>query len=392
MMSKTTSRTPSPVSRRGMTVIELVIALVVFGVIISLALGALASTNGAYHQGVDRMSSVRSIRYAMSTLERNLETLGTNVPVGQPEFVYGGPDVIAFTADYATHLTTDPFAVYRDPGLLPGQVVAPRTSVAIPNSSRSFPDILYEVQPGVPSPAELIVFFLAPDTTTSEPEDYILWRQVNAGTPERVAGGLRRHGAEPFFSYLRLGRGASGGTELRPVADSLIPIFHSEPAHLSAADTAESAVGDSVRAVRVTLAAMGRGAEPQVVPLSRLIALPNAGLGTRRTCGSTPILGRGLVATPATLPSGDPVVTLTWAAAVDEAQGELDVVRYLVWRRPLGGTDWGDPYVALPAGGAPYTWDDEAVAAGQMFEYGLAAQDCTPSLSPITASNPVVIP
>lgn len=381
--------------RAGMTIVELLIALTIFGVVISVALSAMARENAAYQEGLDRMSAVRNIRFAMANLEMDLQTLGTNVPDLQPELVYAGPDVVAFTADHTTNVVLDPFAVYRDPDAPFGEVTLPSSSVSIPGTMVAFPQISYNLQAGIPSPAEMIIFFLRPDTTTADPDDHILWRQVNGAGPQRVAGGLRRSGTEPFFSYIRLAKDNTGATNLEPVADSLLPLHHFATEHLSQADTGRSAVADSVRGVRVTFAATGgrtTGGGIREVPLSRLIALPNAGFGTRNTCGAPPILGVGLLATVVVQPSGDPVVVLNWTAATDEAMGEQDVVRYVLWRRPFGSADWGDPYVAIPGGGSPYTYEDADVTPGAMYEYALAAQDCTPRLSPVTASNPVVIP
>jgi type II secretory pathway pseudopilin PulG len=376
-----------------MTIIELLVSMAVFGILITMALRALTTENLAYQEGLQRMSAVRNIRYAMSTLESNLRTLGTNTPDQQPELIYAGPNAVAFSADYATNVANDPFAVFYDPGAPAGQVTAPITAVPIPTSPHSFPGRRYEVVPGVNSPAEMIIFFMQPDSATTDQDDFILWRQVNGAPPERVAGGLRRNGAEPFFSYLRLARDNAGATVLREVEDSLIPLFHDAEDHLSPADTARSAVADSVRAVRLSFAATYESEGTREVPLSRLVPLTNAGFGNQNTCGSAPLLGTGVVAVPVVDPvSGDQVVSLNWNAATDELQGEQDVVRYVLWRRVAGSADWGEPYVAIPGGGGPYTYEDQEVVSGEMWQYALAAQDCTPSLSPLTVSNVVVIP
>lgn len=384
-----------PSREDGFTIIELLVSLTIFGVVIAVALTAMARENAAYQQGLDRMTAVRSIRFAMSTLEMDLQTLGTNVPEGQPELVYAGPDMVAFTADYATNLQADPFAVYRDPDLPLGQVTLPSTPMNLPGTGFAFPQVSYDLQPGIPSPAELLLFFLTPDNFTPEPEDHILWRRVNAGPPERVAGGLFRPAGGQFFAYVRLGRDAGGATGLQEVPTDSLPLIHDATAHLSPADTGQSAVADSVRAVRVSFAAEGGREDDGTVrrvPMSRLIALPNAGLGSRNTCGSPPLLGSALAAAGTTLPSGDPAVRLSWTAAVDEAGGERDVVRYLIWRRAVGSADWGDPYTAIPGGGSPYLWEDTEVESGDLFEYALAAQDCSPALSTLTGSNPVIVP
>ena len=85
-------------------------------------------------------------------------------------------------------------------------------------------------------------------------------------------------------------------------------------------------------------------------------------------------------------------MTLSWPPSIDEVGGEGDVVRYIIWRQDLSQPGWGDPYVAIPAGAASYTYEDAAVQSGAAYEFALAAQDCTPSLSPRVTSGPVVIP
>ncbi len=146
-----------------------------------------------------------------------------------------------------------------------------------------------------------------------------------------------------------------------------------------------------MRAVRVRFAATNglTGEEEERAELERLIALPNAGFGELVTCGSSPLLGTGLLASAVTLPSGERAVDLAWSAAIDETGGEEDVVGYVIWRREAGFSDWGEPYRSIPAGTAPYSYQDAAVAVGTTYEYALAAQDCTPKLSSLAVSATV---
>jgi prepilin-type N-terminal cleavage/methylation domain-containing protein len=386
--------TPRIRDRVGMTLIELMIALTVFGVVISAAVGFMAKQNDAFQVSIQRLVALRNLRYATSTLSQDLETLGTNVPDGQPAFYYGDDDVVVFSADYATNIAGDPFAVYHDPDAPSGQVQAPSGAFTIPNSSVAFPDTAYESAPGIRSPAEVLIFYFAADSTTARSDDFQLFRRINAGDAEAIARNLLRDGSAPFFSYERLGDDGTGAQVISAVPDSLVPIRHDAVVHGSPADTAASALADSVRAVTVRFRATNglSGPEEVVVSLSRLIPLPNAGFGMLSTCGSAPLLGVGLTAVYAPLGTGEPAVSLTWSPAIDETGGEGDVVRYVVWRRDFGATDWGEPYLAIPAGAATYSYQDASVTSGEIYEYGLAAQDCTPSLSSRTASGAVAIP
>lgn len=377
-----------------MTLIELMVALTIFAVVITTTVAFMARQNDAFQESIRRLVALRNLRYAATTMSQDLETLGTNVPDGQPALFFAEDDVVAFSADYATNIANDPFAVFHDPDAPSGQVRAPTGAFTIPNAGVTFPDTAYEASPGVPSPAEVLIFFVAADTGTSRDDDYILFRQVNAAAPEAVARNLLRQGAEPFFSFLRLADDGTGVHALQTFPDSLLPIHHSAVVHLSAADTGRSAFADSIRAVQVRFRATNglEGAVEDTVDLTRLIPLPNAGFGMLSTCGSQPLLGVSLSAAPVTLPTGEPAVNLSWSPAVDEAGGEADVVRYVIWRREVGTSGWGDPYRAIPAGAPSYTYQDAAVTPATSYEYALAAQDCTPTLSSLSSPAFVVIP
>lgn len=378
-------------TRAGMTLVELLVALTIFGVVISTSVAFMAKQNTAFQNGVHRLVTLRNLRYAIGTLSQDLETLGTNVPNAQPTLFYADEDVVAFSSDYATNVAHNPFAVFYDPDAPTGQVSAPTGGFSIPNSSASIPDTVYEIAPGIRSPAEILLFFVVPDTGTTRTDDYRLMRQVNDNAPEVIARHLLQSGSDPFFSYEYLGDDGGGNLALMEVPDSLIPVRHRATFHLSAADTGASALADSVRAIRVRFAATNglTGEEEERAELERLIALPNAGFGELVTCGSSPLLGTGLLAGAVTLPSGERAVDLAWSAAIDETGGEEDVVGYVIWRREAGFTDWGEPYRSIPSGTAPYSYQDAAVAVGTTYEYALAAQDCTPKLSSLAVSATV---
>lgn len=380
--------------RAGMTLIELLVAITIFGVVVSTSVAFMAKQNTAFQDAVNRLVALRNLRYAITTLSQDLETLGTNVPDIQPTLFYADDDVIAFSSDYATNVADDPFAVFHDPDAPSGQVTAPAVGFSIPNSAEAIPDSIYEAVPGVRSPAEVLIFFVQADTGTARTDDYILFRQVNNNTPEVIARNLLKVGSNPFFSYSHLTEMGYGAKTLGTVPDSLLPIHHSAIFHLSQADTARSAFADSIRAVEVHLGATNglSGPEEEVVELERLIPLPNAGFGQLATCGSRPLLGTTLSAANGSLPGGEPVVNLSWSPATDETGGEADVVRYVLWRRETGTTSWGDPYRAIPAGASSYSYQDAAVTPSKSYDYALAAQDCTPTLSTLTTTGPVIIP
>ena len=123
--------------QRGFSLVELLIVTVVFGIIIAGTMGFMTSQHRAFSRGADQMSALQNLRFAHQTLAIDLSTLGNNVPVGQPELVFAGDDVIAFTGDYASNLANDISAAYIDRDALSGQVQAPLSSISIPNTSYS---------------------------------------------------------------------------------------------------------------------------------------------------------------------------------------------------------------------------------------------------------------
>jgi hypothetical protein len=351
------------------------------------------SQSRAFAAGNERVDALQNGLFAAEMLERELRAAGAGTPDVQPWLIYAGADVVAFNADFVTNVANDVFAVYYDPNAPAGTVTALGFAQRgqVPNTTFFYPDTTYSGPGGVNSPAETIVFFFRPDSTTARTDDYLLMRQVNRATPELVARNLLQTGSTPFFEYQRISGSPSTVTA---IPNGSLPLTHSASIHLSPSDTGALALIDSIRAVRITATATsGRtGSAERLRPISKLLAIPNAGLATRRTCGDSPIYAGALAAVQGVDAGGAPLVTLTWPASVDEASGEKDVARYVIWRRIAGSGSWGDPYLSIPAGLATYSYTDAAVTSGETYEYAIAAQDCTPSLSSLATSGQVNIP
>ncbi len=380
---------PSSRSRQGFTIIELLVSMLVFGIIMTISLSFLQVQNRGFRIGLDHMSVIQTVRYALGILETDIQTAGTNLGAGQPEIVYADDDVITFNADYVTSRANDPFAVFYDPDVeSSASISVPRTRrFTIPLTSFTYPDSTY-LSGSSRSAAETLTFFFTPDTTTARSDDYALYRQVNNLAPQLVASDLLQAGSEPFFRYYKYSENA-----IDSILAGTLPIYHSVAMHGSPADTGVVALVDSIRAVRVTLTATnGRtGDQERTATLTRLIRLPNVGFGTLETCGSPPILGGNLSATVVSV-DGAPGVSLAWAKATDEGGGENDVVRYVLYRRLATESDYEEPYLSIPAGDANYTYVDMDVEAGEQYLYALAAQDCTPTLSSLSTSVGATIP
>ena len=72
---------------RGFTIVELLVSMVVFSVVMAVALSFLRVQNQGFKKGLDYMSTLQTLRYAVGTLEQDIQTAGTNLVAGQPEVV-----------------------------------------------------------------------------------------------------------------------------------------------------------------------------------------------------------------------------------------------------------------------------------------------------------------
>ena len=384
----------APRPAAGFTLVELLVALVVFSAVMAGTLGFLRSQGRAMSLGSDRMNAVQNLQFALSTIEQRLRAAGANLPGAQPAIIYAGRNVVAFNADYATNVPNDPFAIYYDPDVPAGAVTALTKAqrITLPLTTVGYPDTSYTTG-GINSPAETMIFFVAPDSTTARGDDYILFEQVNGGPPDMVSRNIIGSPTTVYFDYYRLAS-VAGTLSIDSLPAARLPLVHTVPIHLAPADTGAAAVIDSIRGIRVTFTVTNglSGAAERRYTLVRFMELPNIGIASRRTCGDAPILGTALTASSITQTEGTPAVRLAWNAATDEYAGEKDVVQYVIWRKRITDLTWGTPYLSLPAGSPTYLYDDAAVTSGATYQYQLAAADCTPSSSPTTTSAAVTIP
>ena len=379
--------------RNGFTIIEMLVAITIFAIVVGAGLQVLGAQGRGMARGADRVNATQNLQYAVGWLTRDVRSAGTSVPAGQPFLVYADSEVVAFNVDYVTNTAGDPSAIYYDPDAPTGSVMAltQADQIKIPLSSFDYPSTTYLQPDGSNSPAELLIFFFRPDSTTPRLDDYVLMRQVNNRPPELVARNLLRSpDGRPFFQYFRLVSTGSG-VQVDTVPPSALPLAHTAAEHPSPADVGAAAAIDSIRGVRVSLASTdggSLGASEMVRSVSRVVWLRNAAVAQLRVCGSEPIF-TSVVSAVVQDDAGQPVVEISWTPSVDEVSGEQDVLRYVVWRRNVGEPSWGDPYLSVPAGASVYAHVDRNVELGASYEYSVAAQDCTPTLSPAITVGPV---
>lgn len=382
-------------ARGGMTLIEMIVALTIFSFIMAGALSMLRSESKRFQLGGERAAMYQNGRFAMNEMEKDLRTSGAGAPDIQPQLVYIADSVIVFNANYWTNTPGDVEAVYYVSSAPDSAVAAMRTTgkITIPFTAIQYPDTNYLVG-GLNSAAETIIFWFGRDSSTTRTDDFVLWRRINNLPPEVVSTNLLRTTGEPFFRYFRLTATATTQS-LDTVPQASLPWRHTRPIHLAANDTGTASRIDSVRAVRVSFSVTnGRtGDDEQLRSISRLIRLPNVGLANTKTCGDEPIFSSSVsIVAAVDADSVTRYVRLQFSPSVDEASGERDVERYVIFRRFGSASDWGDPLATIPGGDTLYIYNDVTVIKDSTYRFAVAAQDCTPSLSALRTTSTVTVP
>jgi prepilin-type N-terminal cleavage/methylation domain-containing protein len=379
--------------RAGFTLVEVLAVLALLGVLMSVTLAALSRQVRVFGSLSAQTDAVQNGRYAMSVLEKDLPTTGMNVPEDQPVLVYADTNVVAFNADYMSNVPHDPFAVYVDSGAsaLFATAATKARRFTIHRTNFTYPDTTYTIA-GQNSPAETIQFFVERDSSTARQDDYVLYRRVNNQDPDLLARGVLRFDPNtPFFQYFRRVTPVGTAAYFDSIPAAQLPLKHVRPIHGAVNDTGTVARIDSLRAVRVSFRVTDGqpGGQERIYSFARTIALPNAGVATKKTCGDEPLLGSVNFTAESAELDDSPAIRLSWTAATDDGGGASDIVRYVIYRTTQAGAlqagDLGDPYMSLPAGETTYSYVDTDVVRGRAYYYSLAAQDCASALSEVVS-------
>lgn len=383
--------------RRGFTLLELTISITLLLLIMGASVQFLRRQAAAVALESQRLEALQNAQYAATQIERELREAGAGVADAQPMLVQLDSLAFTFNANLLSAEPGDVRAVYRSVDADPAAVRAmyPAEAQFLPNSRppRAYPDSTYYASRGVPSGAETISYYLVSDGTATTGSTYALWRRVNATAATLVARNLVRNRADsiPVFTYFT--QNSLGA--LVPVSPASLPAYH-VPLHGSPADTGRSAITDNIRVVRVHLVALAvdprAGADSiKYRVVETRVRLLNAGLLQLSACGARPVAVLAPTVTQST--TGAHAVTLAWTRAADDGAGEKDIERYAVFRRPAAGSQMGEPIASIPAvaGATTYSFTDVGVVAGASYVYGVAAQDCTPTLSDIATSSSLTI-
>jgi prepilin-type N-terminal cleavage/methylation domain-containing protein len=384
-------RAAAPRPRRGFTLLEVLVSMTILAAVMATGIRLFSVQSKAVTDNAGRLDALQTARFALSTIERELRMAGAGTVDAQPMLVLASPTAIAFNVNLVSRDTTDEAAVYQNPDAEPAAVrVFPRAAaMVLPGTSDIYPDTTYMAAAGVASSAETILYYVERDSAASDPLEHVLYRRVNETAPVVVARGLLVGPGDTVFHYLRLD---DLGNRV-PIPQARQPMLHLNAIHGSPTDTGRlGGLIDSVRTVRIRFRAAYTSQNTRSVRMvESVVRLMNAGLMRRTTCGEAPI-GTSAVATPTFDANGVPIVQITWNRSLDENAGERDVEMYAVYRRDATATGFGEPLVSVPAGQAVNSFVDTNVRSGEAFTYGIAALDCTPKSSSITATSTVLVP
>lgn len=378
-------------SEAGFSLVELLVTLVVLSLIMGTTVLFFQNQTKAFAKGSEKMDLLQNARYTVSQMERLVRTLGAGVTGQQPMLVYGGNDVIAFNTDYLeTDTTNYRWAVNFNPSMSPslGTAWVVGSAGTIPNSSYTYPPQTFALGNGSPSPAETKIFWFAPDSTTTRTDDYALWERTNNGTAEYIAGNILGYPSRPFVEYFLARRLSSGLDTLIVASGGLLPLKRLVlQSTFTATDTANALRPDSVRAVRLNIRVTNGklGTDERYRDFSQLLQVPNNGLPSPNVCGRSPFAPTTFTATPSIV-VGSGVITLAWNRSADHGGGEYDVRQYVLYQRDDTATVWTDPLMMTRADTTTaYSVLLGGLIPGAAYDFGLAAQDCTPSQSTMVA-------
>jgi prepilin-type N-terminal cleavage/methylation domain-containing protein len=383
------SSTPAS-DRSGFTLLEMIISMTLIAITLALTVPFFRTEVQAVGNTSGRDDAQQNARYGVSMIDRELRVAGAGVLDPQPLIVQAAPYAITFNVDLVSRDINDRGAAYYDPDIDPNAASSlPKSSkITLPLSAVQYPDSNYSQSVGALSEAETISYWVALDPDPSANGTYALFRRVNALPPTVVAKALILPTGEPAFRYFK----ADTLGQLIEIPQASLPLYHSAAIHNSKADTAKSALTDSIRVVRVRITGQftDRNGVKNPRPVETGVRIMNAGLLHFHTCGDPPIMTSAVTAVVSTVPSTKVVVT--WNSSVDQSSGEKDVEQYSIYRRANASPLFSEPMASIPSGSATYSFTDTQVQTGDQFVYGIAAVDCGGQSSAVISAPLVIVP
>jgi hypothetical protein len=379
-------------ARRGYSLAELLLALTITILVFGAAVPFFSYQMRSLAANLGRTDAQMTGRYAQNTVDRELRNIGIavapmqpslGIPRSQPKIIQADRFAVTFNTDLVTTDTVDIQAVYLDPNVDSLLTVAldVSTPISLPRSGVAYPDYTYRYADGTRGYAETISYWASVDSTASASDEYVLFRRVNNGPVTVVARGIQIPAGQSLFNYTRVDSAA----RIVSVPIGSLPVYWNQVGSWA----------DSIRTVRLEMNGIFHGYDMRnkSMTLKRRISsqtlMANIGLAQVTACGDIPLNPGTPTVQMIQVGGVNDHVEISWTASNDEASGEKDVERYVIYRRRVG-QPFVDPMAVVGKGGANYSFDDFDLQTGLSFEYGVAAQDCSPANSAIRVSGSVL--
>lgn len=386
---KNSMLSPRGNDRSGFTLLEMILAMVLISITLGLTVPLFRTQVQSLGNVAGRDDAQQNARYGVAMIDRELRVAGVGVVDAQPLVVQAAPNAITFNADLVSKDPADQGASYYDKDVdIAATTSIPRTSrITLPLAAVGYPDTSYNKAAGAPSEAETISYWVAPDPDPSAQGTYALFRRVNSLPAVVVAKALVLPANQPVFRYFK----ADTLGQLIEIPQANLPLYHTA-IHNSKADTAKSALTDSIRVVRVRITGqfLDRNGVKNLRPVETGVRIMNAGLLHFATCGSPPLFTSAVTVVASNAPT--PKVVVTWSASTDQSTGEKDVEQYAIYRRPAANPLFTEPLASIPGGTPTYSYTDTQVQSGDQLVYGIAAIDCGGQSSGVNTAATVTVP
>ena len=89
-------------SRAGMTLIEVMCAVIVTTMVLGAAMNFFVGQSRSYTAASKQFNQVQNLRFGADLLDQHSRSAGSNTTPGQPQLVYLSATAFAFNADYAS--------------------------------------------------------------------------------------------------------------------------------------------------------------------------------------------------------------------------------------------------------------------------------------------------
>jgi prepilin-type N-terminal cleavage/methylation domain-containing protein len=121
-------------NRRAMSLLELLIAIVIMGVVMGAAMNFFIGQSKSFRRGASDVTLLQNLRFGADLLNQHFRSVGANTIAGQPPVIYADANSFSFNADYASNTAGDHNAIYYTPNA--PNTVRSSTRTSITRSTR----------------------------------------------------------------------------------------------------------------------------------------------------------------------------------------------------------------------------------------------------------------